>query len=128
MLASAPPSQPVVVIIEDDAAVLNSLEFALGVQGYAVLAFAHPAQALKSRRVVGADCLVIDYALPDSDGVEVLAALRARGVDCPAIIIASNPTARARQRAAGAGAPLIEKPLMGDLLASRIGEAIAARG
>jgi len=109
-----------IAVVEDDKAVLNSLQFALEAEGYAVCAFESCADALTSPSIGGAECLVLDFALPDMDGVELLHVLRNRGLGCPAIIIASNPTARCRREAAASGAPLLEKPLMGEALTGQI--------
>ena len=105
-----------IAIVEDDRAVRNSLEFSLETQGYRVCGFDCAEDALSSQHAVAADCLIIDYALPDMTGTDLLAALRGRGQQCPAIIIASNPSFRCRAEAAAAGAPLVEKPMLGDSL------------
>jgi FixJ family two-component response regulator len=109
-----------IAVVEDDLAVLNSLEFSLEAEGFDVRPFDHVKSALASPEVREADCLVIDYALPDGDGLSLLRSLRRRGVVCPAIIIASTPSIRCRREAEAAGAPLVEKPLIDD----RLGELI----
>jgi FixJ family two-component response regulator len=119
-MSPRPAARPLIAVVEDDPAVRNSLEFALGTHGFEVCAFERAADALDSPRVAAADCLVIDYALPDVHGVELLCRLRRRGVVCPAIIIASNPGQRCRREAEQAGAPIVEKPLMGGVLSEQI--------
>jgi FixJ family two-component response regulator len=42
--------------------------------------------------------------------------LRKRKIDLPAILITTHPNATVRSRAASAGVPLIEKPLLNDTL------------
>lgn len=122
----APPhSQQLIAIVEDDAAVLNSLEFSLQTQGYAVCSFAKAADALGSQEILGADCLVVDYVLPDLDGANMLLALRRRALACPAIMIASNPSLQCRNAATRVGARLLEKPLMGGVLEDAIRSALA---
>ncbi len=123
---SASPSSAclLIAVVEDDRAVLKSLEFTLEAQGYAVCTFDCVAAALASDEIHAADCLVIDYALPDGDGATLLQSLRDRGVTCPAIIIASNPTVRCLRDTQACGAPLVEKPLMTDLLFERIRAAV----
>jgi len=64
--------------------------------------------------------MVIDYRLPDMDGVELAACLRGRGVDSPLILITTNPDARCRARAATCGAVIVEKPLLDDVLIRQI--------
>lgn len=106
----------IIAVIEDDRAVLDSLKFSLEAQGFEACLFDCAEGAITSARIMSADCLVIDYTLPDGDGLTTLRTLRGRGLSCPAVIIASNPTARCRKEAVEAGAPLIEKPLIGDEL------------
>lgn len=119
-----PISRPLIAVVEDDAAVLNSLEFALQAEGYAVCAFGRATEALLSAEVMRADCLVLDYGMPDLTGVALLGQLRRRGLERPAIIIASNPHARCLQEAAEAGALVIEKPLTGEHLLDQIRRAL----
>ncbi len=111
-----------IVVVEDDPAVLNSLEFTLGAEGYQVRGFAQAADALASTAPGHAEGLVIDYGLPDMDGLSLLSALRARAVKAPAVLIASTPSLRCRRDAEAAGVPLIEKPLLAEILSRRLGE------
>jgi two-component system, LuxR family, response regulator FixJ len=115
-MASQAPPKRLFAVIEDDAAVLNSLQFALEAQGHEVCLFERAGDAIASGKIMEADCLLIDYALPDMDGLTMLAALRRRGLTAPAVIVASNPSTRCRRDAEKAGAPVIEKPIMGDAL------------
>lgn len=106
----------VIAVVEDDAAVLSSLQYALEVQGYRVRLFDRAQAALDSDEILSADCLVIDCALPDFDGLSLLSRLRRRGLRRPAILMTSNPTDRCRREAEKAGAPLVEMSVMGDRL------------
>ena len=109
-----------IAIVEDDVAVRNSLEFTLGARGYDVCAYACADDALGSPIPGGADCFVIDYNLPDRDGVALLQEMRRRRETCPAILIASNPVARCRQGAQASRTLLLEKPLIGGILEQTI--------
>jgi two-component system response regulator FixJ len=102
-----------VAIVEDDAAVRDSLRFAMEADGYAVCLFETARDAIDSHSVMEADCLVIDHMLPDLDGLAMLRQLRRRGLACPAIIVAANPTTQCRQGAKRADAPLLVKPIIG---------------
>ncbi len=121
------PPAGLIAIVEDDGAVLSSLAFAMRAQGYAVRAFDRSLDALHSDEILDADCILLDYALPNLDGAALLHALRSRGLSCPAIFVASSPTPRCRQEVAEAGAPLIEKPLMGEDLNDLIRQMISER-
>ena len=76
----------------------------------------------------GDGCLVLDLHLPGMDGLELLERLRLRGVRTPAVLITTNPRAHVRNRAAAAGVPIIEKPLLTDALLTTVRGAIAHRG
>ncbi len=105
-----------IAIVEDDAAVLNSLEFMFAAGGYRVSAYARAEDAEASEDIVTADCMIIDYTLPDLDGLTLLSRLRRRGMRAPAALITSLPSRQCREAASLAGVPVIEKPLNGDIL------------
>jgi two-component system, LuxR family, response regulator FixJ len=108
--------QPTVLIIDDDPAVRNSLKFALEVEGFAVRAYPGSTELLSEAEIPDNGCLVVDYKLPEMNGLDLLSELRRRKVDLPAILITTHPNSAVRHRAAQAGVPLIEKPLLNDTL------------
>ena len=116
------PSAPMLLLVDDDPAVLASLIFSLELEGFEVEAFDSGESLVAQAKLANPACLVIDYRLPGIDGLSLLRVLRERGETCPAVIITSNPTRSVRQRTTDAGAVLIEKPLLSD------GLTIAIRG
>jgi CheY-like chemotaxis protein len=54
--------------------------------------------------------------MPGMNGLDLVSALRARHIDTPAILITSHPNQSLRDRAAAAGVPIVEKPLLNSLL------------
>ena len=104
------------MIIDDDPAVRNSLKFALEVEGFAVRAYPTGAELLAEAEIPDNGCLVVDYKLPEMNGLDLLFELRKRKIDLPAILITTQPNSAVRNRAALAGVPLIEKPLLNDTL------------
>jgi FixJ family two-component response regulator len=114
--AKSLPARQVVLVIDDDPAVRNSLKFALEVEGFSVQAYPTGTALLDGGDVPRSGCLVTDYNLPGMNGLDLLKLLRERGVRLPAILITSHPTAAIRNRAASAGVRLIEKPLLNDTL------------
>ena len=111
-----------IIIVEDDVALLRALTFALEAEGYAVSAFAAAEPLL--RRSLEADCLVVDLKLPDMDGLALIKRLRAGGLESPAILITTAPSARCRRSAAEANVTIVEKPLLGAELRERIADAL----
>jgi two-component system, LuxR family, response regulator FixJ len=114
--AGSAPARSVVLVIDDDPAVRNSLKFALEVEGFSVRVYPTGAALLDSDDIPKSGCLVTDYNLPGMNGLDLLQLLRERDVKLPAILITSHPTAAIRSRATLAGVRLIEKPLLNDTL------------
>lgn len=117
--------RPVVVLVDDDAALAHSVKFAFELDGFDVRTFSDGLQLLRTGSLPGKGCLVLDLNLPGPDGLEVLSRLRAGGVSIPAILITSNPTRALRARAAAAGVPIVEKPLLGEALLESVKRACA---
>lgn len=114
----------VIAIVEDDFAVRNSLSFSLQAEGFLVRAYACAEDVLEDAFICEAGCLVVDFKLPKMNGLELLAELRRRGVDAPAILIATHPEAKLRNGAAVMQAAIIEKPLIGEELFQEIRSAL----
>src|SRR5262245_42020571 len=115
-----PVSDQLLIVVDDDSAVRNSLKFSLELEGYAVRAFATGADLLNAADVGGCACLIVDQNLPGMTGLDLVGELRSRQVLAPVILITSHPTAIVINRAAHAGVPIVEKPLLGDALLERI--------
>jgi two-component system, LuxR family, response regulator FixJ len=113
-----------VIVVEDDQAVRNSLRFSLEIEGFAVRDYPGGMELLNDRELPRGGCLVIDQNLPGMKGLDVVARLRDRHVAVPAILITSHPTAMLSERAARAGVPIVEKPLLGNTLLDRIHEVV----
>ena len=109
-------SAPMLLVVDDDPAVLASLTFSFELEGFEVAAFDSGETLLARAAWTKPACLVIDYRRPGIDGLTLLRMMRERGETCPAVVITSNPTRTVRQRTTDAGAVLIEKPLLSDSL------------
>jgi two-component system response regulator FixJ len=109
-------TQAAILIIDDDPAVRNSLKFALEVEGFAVRAYPTGGELLSEADLPDNGCLVVDYKLPEMNGLDLLSELRRRNIGLPAILVTTHPNSAVRNRAALAGVPLIEKPLLNDTL------------
>jgi FixJ family two-component response regulator len=118
--AASLPDAYEVIIVDDDAAVLSALKFSLEVEGFPVATYRSGAGLLAQENLPPSGCLVLDFRLPESDGLELLAKLRRRRVSLPAILITSHPSPALRSRAAFANVPIVEKPLLGNALSETI--------
>jgi two-component system, LuxR family, response regulator FixJ len=63
--------------------------------------------------------------MPGMTGLEVVDALRHRGVSSPAVLITSGASRRLRQHAAAAGVMVVEKPFFGNALIDAIRNSLA---
>src|SRR5690242_9316839 len=97
---------PIVIVIDDDAAVRGSIKFALEAEGIAVRTYSNGLELLEEADLATFACFVIDQKLPGMTGLELLAALRERHITAPAILITSHPTIILQERAARAGIPI----------------------
>jgi two-component system, LuxR family, response regulator FixJ len=113
----------VMLVVDDDSAVGNSLKFVLEVEGFQVRVFSSAEELLDEDSLPDASCLVVDYYMPGMNGLELVAHLRDRNVLIPAILITPAPSQNLRNRAAAAGVPIVEKPLLGSRLLDSIREA-----
>ncbi len=131
MITNASPSDaaaPTVLVVDDDPDVLGSLRFSLEVEGYRVRTYADGEAILSDPLLPDSGCLVVDFHIPGNDGLSVIDRLRARQVEMPAILITSAPPAAVVRRAAAAGVPIVEKPLLGSTLSDGIRKALAVAG
>ncbi len=113
-----------VLIVDDDPAVRNSLQFRLEIEGYSVRTYARGADLLGDPTVSSAGCIIVDYRLSDMNGLDLLQDLHRRAIKLPAILITTHPNASVRARAAVIGAVLIEKPLLNEALIEGIRSAM----
>jgi FixJ family two-component response regulator len=113
---------PLIMVIDDDPAVCNSLKFSLELEGFAVRVYRSGAEFLASESLTDCKCFVIDQRMPGMSGMEVISELRIRNVSTPAILIISQPNRVLTARAAEAHVPIVEKPLLNNALVEKIRE------
>jgi len=102
---------PIVHIVDDDAAVRQSLAFLLGSAGLAVRLYDSAAAFLAGLTKVKGGCLITDLRMPGMTGLELLHELRAKSCDLPAIVVTGHGDVPLAVEAMKAGATdFIEKP------------------
>jgi len=118
-------AKPTVYVVDDDADVLGSLRFLLETDGFDVRTFRNGASLLNAVRSTGVDCFVIDYKMPDMNGIDLAGRLRNRDIAAPVILITGYPDENISARAEAAGVRhVLMKPLLDENLVTRIRGAI----
>lgn len=110
-----------VIVVDDDAAVRQSLKFALEMEGLDVRLYESGDQLLADADLPATGCLVVDYYMPEMNGVELMERLRRRAVKLPAILITARATKDMYRRAVHSGfRQVLEKPLEDSTLVDSI--------
>ncbi|MGC2780568.1 MAG: response regulator [Bradyrhizobium sp.] len=118
--------KPMVYVADDDADVLSSLRFLLEADGFDVRTFRSGIALLNASDRAPVDCFVIDYKMPELNGVELAERLRKQGATAPVVLITGHYDDRLAARAAAVGIQdLLLKPLLDENLVKRIRKAIA---
>lgn len=116
-----------VIIVDDDQAVREALQFALRLEGLCVHVHSGGASLLADPDLNRARCVILDHRMPRMDGYALLKNLRMQNPDLPAIMLTSGATSRERARANAAGVhTVLEKPLLENVLMDRIREILGA--
>jgi len=117
-----------VLLVEDDDSMRKAIERLLEEGGYDCAAYktAEPllAECVDEQSV----CLISDLKLPGMSGLDLLAALRAKGISLPFILITGHDAPGLRQEAMGRGATAyLAKPFRGKSLLEAVGAAVERR-
>jgi two-component system, LuxR family, response regulator FixJ len=79
--------KPIAHVIDDDAAVRDSVQLLLECGGIEARPYASGEAFLREAAPDDDSCLIIDVDMPGIDGLELLDQLRANGIKTPAIVI-----------------------------------------
>jgi two-component system response regulator MprA len=116
-----PDSEYSILIVEDDPAVRESLERALGFEGYAIDTARDGGLALTALRETSYDVIVLDVMMPHVDGIEVCKRLRSSGDRTPILMLTAKVAVGDRVEGLDAGADdYLTKPFALDELLARI--------
>jgi len=119
------PENEWIHVVDDDAAVRDSLQVLLETSGYSVRTYSSGSALLDDPPQSG--CVLLDVRMPDLDGIAVLERLRAQGVSVPVIMITGHGDVSLAVRAMKAGAvDFIEKPFDQNAILESIRTALAS--
>jgi FixJ family two-component response regulator len=117
--------QPIVYVVDDDAAVRESLQLLAARAGWRAEAFATAASFLDRQPEPVPSCLVLDVLLPDANGLDLQARVAMERPDLPVIFIAEREDVSLTVRAMKAGAlDFLTKPANHEMLTSAIRDAL----
>ncbi len=119
------PLSPLIHLIDDDAAVRDSLALLISTVGLRVQPWASPPVFLAEFNRSGIGAIVLDVRMPGISGLTVLETLIAEGVDQPVIMLTGHGTVEMCRRAFKSGAAeFLEKPVDDQLLLDTLQSAV----
>jgi FixJ family two-component response regulator len=116
------PARPAAIfVVDDDEPVRDSTCALLEAHGMPVNAYASAEALLGAVVLQHGDCLILDNHMPGTTGIELVEALRARGIRIPVIMFTGRADASLKQRAIRAGVLIVlDKPVNEDHLLQAI--------
>jgi DNA-binding NtrC family response regulator len=117
-----------ILVIDDEAEIREGLELLLSSEGYRVLAAEDASGGIAALEQQPVDLLLLDVALPDRNGLEVLGELRQRDPQLPIILITAYGSIEMARAAFKSGAvDYITKPWSNDELLAQVAQAVEGR-
>jgi DNA-binding response OmpR family regulator len=114
-------SEPLVLVVDDDAPIREALERALRLEGFAVATAEGGRAALAAVARTPPAAIVLDVTMPDLNGRAVCARLRADGVRTPILILSARDEVADRVAGLQAGADdYLVKPFAVEELVARL--------
>jgi two-component system, LuxR family, response regulator FixJ len=118
----------VIHVIDDDAAMRDSLAFLLDVNGFRPEVFDSSNAFLAIAASGTPVCIVSDIRMPGMNGIELVRKLKSDGIACPVVLITGHGDVALAVEAMKAGAvDFIEKPFDDAVLLNAIRSALEAR-
>lgn len=112
---------PCVFLVDDDADIRASLSRALGLRGYEVKTFSSALAFLEQYDDTASGCLILDYGMPDMNGLQLQEHLTEKGISVPIIFITGHGGIPESVQAMKMGAlDFLEKPFKQSTLIERI--------
>ena len=117
-----------ILIIDDEAAIRESLQTLLEIEGYEVETAGDGAEGLARLADRPFDLVLLDFALPERNGIEILQDIRERDSELAVIMITAYGTVENAVNAMQSGATnFIQKPWDNEKLLADVGTAVGRR-
>ena len=121
MAASDERDRPLVLVVEDDQGVRESLAMVLEYQDHDVVQAVTGEDGLRLVESESPDLVILDINLPGIDGIETCRLLRKRGIDTPVLMLTARQEVSDRVQGLDAGADdYLPKPFALDELLARV--------
>lgn len=128
-MTESPSTPATVLVVDDDADVLSSLQRGLRLSGFTVITASDGAEALGVVSRSTPDAIVLDINMPVLDGASVVTALRAMGNDIPICVLSARSSVDDRIAGLESGADdYLTKPFVLAELVARIRAMLRRRG
>jgi DNA-binding response OmpR family regulator len=112
---------PVVLLVDDDAAIRRAVATGLELEGFTVVPASGGRAALEAAERVRPAVVLLDLSMPDLDGLEVLRRLREAGDQVPVCVLSARDEVDDRVRGLQAGADdYVIKPFALEEVAARL--------
>jgi len=122
------PAKATVLVVDDEAAIRDSLRMILEYEGYRVEEAPDGPQALARVADRLPDAVVLDVKMPEMDGLAVLQAFRERGYEMPVLVISGHADVATAVEATRRGAyDFFEKPLARERVLVSLRNAVESR-
>lgn len=117
-----------ILVIDDEAAIRESLEFLLSSEGYSVTSAETGESGLARLEEVPYDLLLLDVSLPDRNGLDLLRDIRQRDPHLPIVLITAYGSIDMARQAFKSGAQdYITKPWSNDEVLAQVALAVESR-
>lgn len=118
---------PKILVVDDEALVRSMICDGLAAAGHTVLAAASGEEALQAVHAERPACILMDIMMPDLDGYDTCAALKAdsRTASIPVLLVSATTDARVADQAKRVGAAaVLRKPIRMDELRHAVTQAL----
>lgn len=121
------PAEALVHIVDDDAAMRESIAFLLDAAGFQSMLYESAHALLDRGATLERGCILTDVRMPGMSGLDLVRELKARGVSNPVVVITGHADVALAVEAMKAGVlDFLEKPFSDDVLIRAV-RAAAAR-
>ena len=119
-------TRPIVHVVDDDAAMRESLRWLLESDGLSVATYVDAADFLDRYRKEGPGCVLLDVRMPGMSGLQLQEVMQQRRMQVPVVFITAHGDVPMAVRAVRSGAlDFVEKPFDDEVLIGLIRRAIA---